>query len=87
MASISCPESGLTAMRHTTVEMLRPPGIETLLSLKPTWRGRSHLGRLEHLVEEHEHVSTHNSFEEIGTNAIGPRCPRFAGKSLTNTLK
>lgn len=48
-------------MRHAE-EILLPPGTETLPSLKPTWRGRSHRGRLEHLAEEREHVSTHTTF-------------------------
>lgn len=73
-------------MRHAE-EILLPPGIETLPSLKPTWRGRSHRGRLEHLVVEREHVSTLNFLDEIGTHAIGQQRTTSTGKSLTSTLR
>lgn len=73
-------------MRHAE-KILLPPGTETLPSLKPTWRGRSHRGRLEHLVEEHEHVSTHNFLDEIDTHTIGQQRTMSAGKSLTYTLR
>lgn len=76
-------------MRHAE-EILLPPGTATLPSLKPTWRvrrGRSHRGRLEHRVEEREHVSTLNFLDEIGTHAIGQQRTTSTGKSLTSTLR